>query len=263
MKKIKKTDEPGPLTAYRTANPNAHWDRFRQAQQGQSYQAVKAALVSDQQGLCAFCESSLGQAIDRQRVEHFHPKSDSGNPAKNWALDWSNLLAVCLGGSLSTQTDHDQYPTPDNLSCDAYKDYLVNRGRLSEACEGYLLDPLAMPAERLFRLNRRTGQLEADEQACRDTGFQGLNHCGSLTLLVEESIKVLNLNCQRLCDARLEVMHAYDRLIKKARNAGQKNIHHIVAERWFSKPWPSFFTTRRYLLGAAAEAYLQSVTYDG
>lgn len=263
MKKIKKTDEPVSLSAYRTANPNAGWDSYRQEHQGQSYQTVKAALVNDQQGLCAFCEVSLGQAVDRQRVEHFHPKSDQGNLAKNWALDWNNLLAVCLGGSHSTQTDHKQYPTPDNLSCDAYKDYLVNRGRLSEACEGHLLNPLTMPAARLFKVNRRTGQLEVDAQACGKVDFQGVNHCGSLILLVSESINVLNLNCQRLCDARLEVMHAYDRQIKSARKAGRKNIHHILAERWLSKPWPSFFSTRRALLGDAAEDYLKGVAYDG
>lgn len=263
MKKTNKTDEPVSLSAYRTANPNAGWDSFRQDHQGQSYQAVKAALITDQQGLCAFCESSLGQAVDQQRVEHFHPKSDQGDPAKNWALDWNNLLAVCLGGSHATYTDHQQYPTPDNLSCDAYKGYLVTQRRLSEACEGHLLNPLTMPAARLFKVNRRTGQIEADEQACANASFQGVNHQGSLVSLVGESIDVLNLNCQRLCDARLEVMHAYEGLIKKARNAGRKDIHQILAERWFSKPWPSFFSTRRDLLGATAEAYLKSVAYDG
>jgi len=257
LKKISKIEEPLPLRQYRAANPSGDWEGFREDQQGKSYRAVKKTAVDDQHGLCAYCESSLGSGVERQRIEHFHPKSDRSNPAKNWALDWGNLLAVCMGGSQSAQTDHEQYPTPDNLSCDAYKGHLVNCQRLPVDCEGLLLNPLIMPTANLFRFNKRTGHLEVNEQACSATKYQGENHHHSLAELVSNTIATLNLNCQRLCDARLEVMHDYNRQIKKARETRNTAIHAMLAKRWFSKPWAAFFTTRRYLLGTAAEERLK------
>lgn len=263
MKTIHKTAEPAALEAFRHSNPAADWNRFRADQQGQSYQATKAALMQDQKGLCAFCETDLGSDTSRQRIEHFHPKSDTANPDTNWALDWRNMLAVCMGGSEPAATDHSQYPTPDNLSCDAYKDHLITKNQLPLVCEGYLLNPLELCTANLFSFNRLTGKLDVDAAACATAEFNGVNQYASLEQLVTETIRILNLNCQRLCDSRLEVMHAYNRFIKQAREIGQADIHRRLTRHWFSKPWPAFFTTRRILLGRAAESYLQAKNYNG
>lgn len=170
------------------------------------------------------------------------------------------MLAVCMGGSV---TDHSQYPTPENLSCDAYKDHLINKNQLPLVCEGYLLNPLGLSIANLFSFNRLTGELNVDAAACAAAEFKGVNQYASLEQLVKETIRILNLNCQRLCDSRLEVMYAYNRFIKQARETGQTDIHQRLTQRWFSKPWPAFFTTRRILLGRTAEDYLQTNCYKG
>ena len=81
--------------------------------------------------------------------------------------------------------------------------------------------------------------------------------------LVDQTIKIFNLNCQRLCDERLEVLKHYNQQIAKGRKVNNQNIFEQLAARWFGKQWPSFFTTRRALLGQHAERYLKQVAYDG
>ena len=114
-----------------------------------------------------------------------------------------------------------------------------------------------MPTANLFGFDKRTGQLYADENACQDSLYTGINAIGSLVDLVSQTIDALNLNCQRLCDARIKVMHEYNRQIKTARIASDNAIHKKLAERWFSAPLPAFYTTRRILLGSAAEEHLK------
>ena len=72
-----------------------------------------------------------------------------------------------------------------------------------------------------------------------------------------------SINCDRLCQDRVKVRNAYNRLVKEALEANDGSYKERIAIRWFSKRWPSFFTTRRILLGAAAEAYLRQVHFDG
>jgi hypothetical protein len=86
---------------------------------------------------------------------------------------------------------------------------------------------------------------------------------GSLEDLVEKTIEILNLNCQRLCDDRLEVLKSYNREVAKARRMNDRQGLSKLARRWFSKKWPSFFTTRRILLGHHAESYLEQIDYNG
>ncbi len=265
MKKVNKSDPPNELTNFSDDNPVATWDDFRSVKDGVAYKAMKATILEDQGGLCAYCEQVIyTRPESRQRIEHFHSKSDTSQPDVNWALDWSNVIAVCLGGSSSIDDDHARHPLPGNLSCDSYKAYFEQRGRIPKDIDGYVLNPLDMPAfPNLFSFDKATGNIEADSTACNQAKFFGSNVHQSLEDLVNKTIEALNLNCQRLCDERLEVLKHYNQQVAKARKDNNVFFREQLASRWFNKRWPSFFTTRRALLGIHAEKYLEEVEYNG
>lgn len=133
---------PNNLTSYLQNHPHDNWDDFRGNNEGKDYQIIKTLIFNDQSGLCAFCENEVKE-IYKQRVEHFHPKSDKTDLTHNRALDWQNVIGVCIGGEDSDKTAH---PLPENLSCDAFKNHLINQNKLSINCEGYLFNPLNLPA---------------------------------------------------------------------------------------------------------------------
>ncbi|WP_338453946.1 retron system putative HNH endonuclease [Aeromonas veronii] len=261
MKKISKSLPPNPLTNFAAENPLASWDPdFRGHNQSRDYKDVRGLMLHDQGGLCGYCESKvIDQLEHKQRVEHFHDKSDQSDlNAHNWGLDWQNVFAVCVGGSDADKTIH---PLPDNLSCDAHKGHL--KGELNEAPEGYLLNPLTMPSSPcLFIFDKRTGELKANPATCADVDIAD-NRFATVQELVENTIRILNLNCSRLTAQRLEVLNAYNQAIKIAKIKDDKQCFAKLSERWFGSKWPAFFTTRRLLLGSHAESYLASIHYDG
>ncbi len=257
MKRINKSSPPNKLTEYAQQHPQDDWDvGFRTSNQGDDYKAIKELIFNDQGGLCAFCENEVND-VYKQRVEHFHPKSDKRNPNHNWGLDWMNVVGVCLGGSDVDKTIH---PLPANLSCDAYKDHLIVKNKLPITCEGYLLNPLDISAfPCLFSLNKRTGELKAKD-SYGELGIEN-NRYSTIEELVEKTIEYLNLNCDRLNKQRLAVLNQYNKEIKKARIINDKDIRSKLAIRWFQQQWLPFFTTRRILLNEYAENYLQSVNW--
>lgn len=248
MKRITKTPEPDVLTKFTRSYPDANWQKVRDHNKGRDYQVIKKYLAVDQYYLCAYCEKKLtDNQLHLQRVEHFHPKSDA-TTSHNWALDWNNMLLVCMGGSDNIETDHSKYPLPINLSCDAYKEHYINTHKLSANCEEYLLNPLTIPATKLFEFDKATGKLIASP-VITDT---------EITQRIEKSIEILNLNCVRLREERLLVLNHYNKTIRQARNNGNRKIFTQLTERWLSKPYLSFFTTRRALLSKHAEKFLAS-----
>lgn len=265
MKKINKSPPPNELTDFANANPEAKWDDFRDVRGGEAYKALRAMILKDQGGLCAYCEQTIDSRPESsRRVEHVHSKSDTSQLDVNWALDWNNVIAVCLGGSSAIDDDLTRHPLPDNLSCDSHKAHLEQQRRIPKANEGYLLNPLDMPAfPNLFSFDKATGKLKANSTACASADFVGENAHTSLAELVDKTIGGLNLNCQRLRDERLEVLKHYNQQITKARKANNKHFRKQLASRWFNQRWPSFFTTRRVLLGQPAEEYLAQVGFDG
>lgn len=242
MKKIKKGNIPSGLASFENKNAMGSWQEFRDTQKGVSYQQTRYQATADQGGLCAYCEVHHKGETGLFSIEHFHPKADKSNPNKNWALDWNNMLAVCRGGR---EEDKSIYPTPANLSCDAHKDHLKNQQAI--------LNPLNLLAHKYFSFNKGTGELEVDKNITNE----------DLKEKIKKTIHVLNLNCYRLCVTRLEILKAYNRSMKIAQQYNQRTIKQDLAVRWFSKAWPSFFTTRRCLLGDTAERYLQSIHFDG
>ncbi|MBF0551614.1 MAG: TIGR02646 family protein [Deltaproteobacteria bacterium] len=227
----------------------------------EAYTQIRNQLLKDQGGICAYCELDISIRDNRPlkcRVEHFHSKSDS-TPSKNWALDWNNLLAVCNGGS-----------NPDvkveNLSCDAHKDRMIRKGKLSKACEGWILSPLQVNSfPNLFKVNHFSGKLEPDERACSEALPIQPNTLGSTRELVQNTIDMLNLNCDRLCQERRILIRTIEQGKKEQRKKGFSPTECIenLCKRYFHFRWHQFFSTIRACLGQAAEKYLQKIDYNG
>jgi conserved hypothetical protein TIGR02646 len=258
LKKINKSLPPNNLTRYAHNHPQNYWEDFRNSNQSADYKAIKTVIFNDQGGLCAYCENVVND-VHKQQVEHFHPKSDDTNPDYNWALDWSNVIGVCSGGSDEDKTIH---PRPANLSCDSYKNHLIVQNKLPIDCKDYLLNPLKLSAfPCLFDLNKRTGELKAKD----NYGQMSIEHNCYTTVaeLVKKTIESLNLNCDRLNKQRLAVLNQYNQEIKKARERQDHDVFSKLAIRWFQQQWLPFFTTRRILLDQHAEQYLKSIQYAG
>ncbi len=270
MKRVLKGDEPATLRAYRQAQPQASWDELKDdAQHGgkQAYRDIRNQTHTDSKGLCAYCEIDI-QDNDplKSQIEHFHPKSDKST-AFNWALAWGNMFAVCKGGANKHgAAPHTMEPLTENLSCDAHKNRLIQQKILVEACEGLILNPLQLQAwHGLFEINKLTGELRASDANCAAAAPWPNNQHADAKALVEYTIVSLNLNCSRLCQARLAVVHDVERNKKKQRLAGctpQQGLAKL-AVRYLNKPWPGFFTTVCMCLGSAADDYLQQIQYQG
>jgi len=260
LKKINKSSPPNGLNQFASQNPGDSWIKFRNHKKKRAYKATKKRIFSDQGELCAYCEKSLKQSLpEEKRIEHYHSKSDKSSPNKNWGLDWQNVIGVCLGGS-DTKEIH---PLPNNLSCDAHKAHLENKNTFPKQCEGYILDPLdivATPA--LFNFNKATGELTVNSSACNQY-IPKYNKFATVAELASNTIDVFNLNCDRLVENRIRIFSSYQQKIEFARTSGDPKIHGKLAKAWFNKKWPSFFTTRRILLGHHAESHLNTLQYNG
>lgn len=260
MKRINKSVPPNVLTQFSNLNPNASWENFRNFNNGHDYTAVKGLIFSDQGELCAYCETTLKEtSIHKKRIEHYHSKSDKSDRNLNWALDWNNVIGVCLGGSDSG----DSHPLPSNLSCDSHKGHLENTNKLPKQCEGYVLNPLDLVATPcLFDFDKATGKLKVNDEACL-VYIPRNNNYETVAELVGKTIDIFNLNCDRLIQERLLVFYDYQRKIKAARKSNNTQIHNQLASLWFSIKWPSFFSTRRVLLGRYSEQHLKNSEYNG
>ena len=232
---------------YEKRYPDDKWDNFSNYSSGRLYKRLKKQIFQEQGELCAYCESKVEKSY-KQRVEHINDKSNS-TATDNLHLQWTNLIGVCLGGSDIQNRENPLFPTPANLSCDAYK------GHKNISYEE-ILNPLETEAfPSLFKFNKRSHELEVNECKCQEAGID--------TQFVKDTIVNLNLNCDRLKTARHQILIAYNREVEKGRKAKDREVMKKLANKWFSQKFPSFFTTRRDLLGKHAEEYLLRVNYNG
>jgi len=139
MKRVIKGPAPKELSDYVSSFPDAGWNDVYDDNAHGGYQVAhecRNQALRDQKELCAYCEQKISSRFPLNcRVEHFHPKSDKSG-AHNWDTDWKNMLAVCNGGDRSSEDERVFHPLPDNLSCDAHKNHMTQRKKLSENCEG-------------------------------------------------------------------------------------------------------------------------------
>ena len=271
MKRVLKSPTPQMLQKYISIDPNASWQQMRDDNNRGGYQTAHVCrdqAIRDQYGLCAYCEQKmiLEKEITPEeslhcRVEHFHPKSDR-NEEHNWDLDWENMLAVCDGGSVSTKEQKESFPLPKNLSCDAHKERKMNR---SITCEGFLLNPLDIPSfPNIFKLDKGTGYFEPDENTCGAVDIL-INNYATTVELVNNTIEILNLNCDRLTEKRLLLVRNIEHNKKSLRQKGisAADMPGKLIQRYFTDRWPAFFTTLRCCIGPAVEEHLKSINYQG
>lgn len=86
MRTIQKGPEPKSLLEYRKA-ADAHYDGFQEKQD------VRQQLVTEQRGLCCYCQSRIRATVECMKIEHW--QSQAEHPKRQ--LDFSNLLGVCKG----------------------------------------------------------------------------------------------------------------------------------------------------------------------
>lgn len=259
MKKVLKSSPPNVLTVFAHKYPTSLWDKgtncFSDYNRGILYKILKKSIFSTQGEICAYCECKVIET-HKQRIEHINDKSNYNSSMKwvhNLHLDWNNLVGVCLGGSSPKNT---LYPTPKNLSCDSYKEH-------KSITHQEFLNPLEIRAfPNLFQFQKRTGKLEAHIENCKLVTIPN-NIYSTTEELVTKTIDNLNLNCNRLMVNRNKIFIEYNKRVARGRKNNDKDIQRKIAKEWFSQKFPSFFTTRRILLGKYAEDFLRLNDYDG
>ncbi len=287
MKKCMKLSEPPTFEAYRQAQPQGSWDQMRNDPfhgGQQAYTDVKRTLVRGQRCLCAYCEIEIAGGTDdadidakkhEQRVEHFHPKEDRSGTL-NWSLHWPNLWAVCLGGSQrppdGVLVNSSQYlwPLPDNLSCDAHKDFQIRAGKLSANPEGWIIAPDEVPAFPLLFQYAPDGSPEPDLPHCTSVTLPNNNYPDTTTL-VSKTIEHFNLGCPRLnrnrCIAKAQLEKQIQKAQQSAPGVPPQRVMLDLARRLLAQdadtPWPQYFSLIRWRLGDPAEAHLRSINYAG
>lgn len=255
MHRIKRPKEPAAFLKYRLDNSaERNWDTFSSTT---AYREARKALYHNQSGLCAYCEAHLPWDEEHGepktgcvRIEHFHAKADP-DPTHNWMMDWSNLMMVCMSSGKE-----------DARHCDARKEDVQNGEFRVDGVppgyvfEGYILNPYDMPHECLFKFDETTGELAPDEAVCNQIAVYGNKHA-TTEILVDRTIRVLNLNSKVLCRQRKVVHKEYEQRRAALRQRATKSLSDLIAEEWFGDHRVrDFFTTRRCLLKGKAEPYV-------
>lgn len=103
MRAIAKCNEPACLTQHRAAEHS-----FYHNYQGKD--ALRAALVAEQRGLCCYCMSRIVADSQKMKIEHWQSQSDPAT--QHLQLTFGNLLGACKGG---------EGGSPDQQHCDTLK----------------------------------------------------------------------------------------------------------------------------------------------
>lgn len=262
--------EPPLLAQYRTKYPaeeqrpaneaTASWEGFKTDQP--AYKELLAKLAEAQQGLCIYCEQRLVDAarpVDENgnvvfvsndyQVEHVRSKSG----AVGRVLDWHNLALGCGGGTYLHHSDSSRvYTNALNTSCGQTK----GDEDLPAGC-----DPRTFPLTDALVEVGIDGRLSVNAQHCAAAGIAQTN--------VENTITLLNLDCERLRKARQDVgdntrswfVFMLEELLSPQLTLAQRGqfIDLLVARRLqpdAQQALPRFWTTERSAIGAPAEAWL-------
>jgi len=244
LKRINKSEAHAELDRFKIDNANASWEFFRNYESGQPYEVVRRDLFIEQSWLCAYCEVEIPEDGNKhhRRIEHFHSKGDQPNVNYDITFDWNNLLGVCLGGIEKHNTEH--YATPENLSCDAHKERMESKNGCAKDWNGNILSPLQIPEDiLLFTFDKRTGKLGVNDNECNRLSLIQ-NNFSTTAELVDNTISVLNLNCRRLNDARLEILYERERIIKRARERRDRSYLTFFYNKWLTDSSLKFSTTK-------------------
>ena len=256
MKKVLKGDEPPLLIDYREGRPNFSWQKCKSNTARRD--EIQDYLRRDQGGICAYCEIDLlkrdaqGEESDFQ-VEHFHPKSDKST-AHNWALDWNNMLACCLGGKSKNVVDADNRHTNPHLRCGAQKD--------NHDWDDIILNPLLLQQSPLiYHFQRTTGEITVNEENCHLAGIEADKAQATIDNLNLKSERLNRLRKERLehANKRLQALVTDGMTVPEAR----KKLALALMKKDGNGCWPKFFSALRCYLGNAAEEQLIAIGFVG
>lgn len=262
MKKVLKSPEPDELKIYnqRFINQFRTWEQAREARvsvgKGKKAKTVKikdvipSTLIADQKGICAYCETYIREKFCS--VEHFIPCEQSSRE-QNHDLDWHNMLAVCMLPGAIEDENIDNSQLPHKYPC-------CGKAKANFVPDGRLLNPLELPASRLFRFKREDGEILPDENNCEIEGISIAS--------VQFTIQTLGLNVERLKTLRLAVIKEIE---KELAFYDDETSDPTLLEKQISAEYldngkdnyPRFFTTIRWILGEGAENHLLDISYSG
>ncbi len=234
MHKLTRPQEPPQFTQavqdFVQTNPpqgetteGARWGDFRQ-QKNSAYTTARGALKSNQRKACAYCEMPLRKK--NIQIEHFIPKSCTTADADH-TLDFTNMLACCLGGTEARNTRAGEYsddPTArENYSCGETK----GNTQPTQCC----LNPYDdLPDYPIFEavLHPSGIAFAPDTAACARAGIA--------ENLVISTIELLNLNCPRLIRRRGEIWRTLAEITEDAE--GESVLEDVLFHD------SSFYTTK-------------------
>jgi len=244
MKRIRALDGPTPGLAHylERDGEQATWEGFRSHQAGDAYRELVSGLEHIQHGLCGYCEVNI---IDNDRqVEHVIPQSDSAQ-GRAHALDPTNMMVCCKGGTLETSGDQERRmePVRKHRSCGEAKGKRNLRDR-------EFIDPRDLPAlPSLIRVDYN-GRIEADADACQKASIA--------VDRVENTINILGLNVKRLQRAREKHWAALSEFYQEYLDDPQV-IQEAARKELLPEEdgrLPRFFSTSRSYFGPVAEEIL-------
>lgn len=247
MKWIRTATTPPAFDSWRADNPTATWNEFRQANRT-GYDHMKAALVTAQRGLCAYCERSIAAGPATQ-IEHWHERHWLGGAAL--ALDPANFRGACDGGERADDRGGARLAgetMPENAHCGQSKSAVGNSSfvpALLDARNGVNI-PRVPP---IWRIDG-SGAIAVDEQACARLGID--------TNVAKNTLKALGLDCPTLRRLRAET---WLWLLNETGRDGQDLAS--LCDYLAPKPGGSlteFWTTVRAFLGAVGEDWLTQHT---
>jgi uncharacterized protein (TIGR02646 family) len=249
MKNVLKSREPVELSKYkqRYTTQLRKWNKH--ASKKVNLKAlIYSTLVSDQKGICAYCEIPIYEKACT--VEHFIPCHLS-NLQKNYDLDWQNMLGNCsLPGGI----------TEDDLQNLPHKSPCCGRAKYDFIPDDRLLNPLELPTSRLFRFRSGDGKIIPDEATCEQASIPAES--------VQFTIDTLQLNVDRLKRHRKAVIDEINQEISERQDeiTDQTLLEEQIASERIGngkEKWPKFFTTIRWVLGEGAEKHLADISYLG
>ena len=157
----------------------ADWEGFGSHCSGASLRELRACLTRNQHGLCAYCEIEVKPLPGQSQIEHVVPRSEPAR-GKAKALDITNLVACCLGGS-KRKSGSSRRPHRSGLSCGQAK---------AELSDPDFVDPRTLPTAPSLLSVGYDGRLEADAAACQSAGWRPAR--------IRRTVAVSNLNTERL-----------------------------------------------------------------
>lgn len=210
MIRYRKGPCPDALTAH-AATPGAAWRGFS------GKQAVRDALVRDQDYLCAYCQRRIQPTPD-MKIDHWLPRSD-GQDGKAGELAWDNLVGACGGETRGGAHGLSRH-------CDTSRgDRPVDKQRLYlHPVEGRGPDPR----------NHVRYQANGTAYAFPDRDD------------VKNDLSLLNLNCEYLKESRAQILTRLEERLKRA-GFTPAHVQRLIDEVDSSPSTPFIEVAREYL----------------